>query len=119
MATHNISKHYEVLFSSSVRPTKSCLMLKIESFSKTDILLETHCEYGLYYARDNFKTDEDHPMTTTAVNTFSRNEKSYARWHARLGQISSRKYKNIASVRGSIFLQQRHQEAQLLSLPDG
>ena len=42
LVTQNILEHYEVLFSSSVRPTNSCLMLKEGSFRKTEILWRNH-----------------------------------------------------------------------------
>ena len=55
LVTHKILEHYEVLFSSSVTPTKSCRMLKGGSFRKTEILWRTHCKDGLNFRQRSFQ----------------------------------------------------------------
>ena len=100
LATHLLSETYEVVFSSSLRPDKSCVMFKKGSYNVDDVTWETACVDGLYFASDAFES-VGRPTQPT-VNTVSRVDNSYPRWHSRLGHISSQKYKMLASSRDDV-----------------
>lgn len=57
LATHISSESFNIQFSSSCRPSKSCLLLmKGLKMGKDDIIGETQCPNGLYRANANSAT---------------------------------------------------------------
>ena len=93
-----MSETYEVLFSSSIRLYKACVMFKKVPYNLTDIVWETSCNDCLCYSADAFESPTGRQEKSIKVKTVSLVDHKYDRWHARLGHISAYKYRRAASV---------------------
>lgn len=95
IASHILSEHFEVIMSSTLRPYKSCILMKKGILNTEDIVWETKSKNGLYVIPSSALRVQS-ALIISKVQPKGLEE--YQTWHNVVGHISSERYQLLSKV---------------------